>query len=375
MNRRGLLLGAAALAVGGARAARAEASNTFHLRGGVFYGPGPIKPDTVLPDGEVRGVRFDRAQWRGVAAFRPGPTPLSDGVTHVNANIDAGRFGIGEGSRAKTFWLTAVDGGPNGGTETYTLDAERNFVWQVDLALDPGFVEGIIRVDGFRLTTGWVQVHPSLQTSQSAPGGYDRAGSLPSGSVLLGRVGDFDRDGFLDGILVAAANVPLAADMLPGAPVGNRRGFVSDIPVDPLMAAGLALAGVANLRPLVERLMQGGATAPAMLVGGEAAGPTVTGGEGAALPAVLAEIGLRIEAAARNCEDAFLKADRAGKHDIQDVRTRIATTRQLFYIPWAFLAGYKQPAGPPAATVRECTQRGFAALEDSTARLRALETR
>ena len=99
-------------------------------------------------------------------------------------------------------------------------------------------LEEIIRVNGFRLTTGWVQVQRSLQTASGTPGGYDKAGSLPSGTFLVGRVGDFDRNGFLDGVLVAAANVPMQADMLPGAPVANLRGFTTDIPVNPLTATG-----------------------------------------------------------------------------------------------------------------------------------------
>ena len=48
-------------------------------------------------------------------------------------------------------------------------------VWLVDLALDPGFDQGIIRVDDFILTTGVVRIKESTQTQRKQPGGYDQA--------------------------------------------------------------------------------------------------------------------------------------------------------------------------------------------------------
>ena len=135
----------------------ADQEHHFHLHGGFFYGPGPIKPDTALPDGDISGIAFDTAAWRGEAKFKPGSTPLSDGKRTSTRTSMPGASAV-ENGQTKTFWLTAVDGGPNKGTEKYSFDEAENFVWQVDLALDPGFAEGIIRVDSFRLTTGWVQV-------------------------------------------------------------------------------------------------------------------------------------------------------------------------------------------------------------------------
>ena len=40
---------------------------------------------------------------------------------------------------------------------------------------------------------------PSLQTQMGLPGGIDRAGSLPVGAKIHGRLGDFNNDGYLDG--------------------------------------------------------------------------------------------------------------------------------------------------------------------------------
>lgn len=324
----------------------------FHLHGGFFYGPGPVKPDTALPDGDINGISFDRAAWRGVATFRAASAPLSDGKTLVNANINAGRLGIGEAAQAKTFLLTAVDGGPNHGTETYTLDDARNFLWNVDLALDPGFAEGIIRVDGFQLTTGWVRVPRSIQAARNIPGGYDKAGSLASGDVLIGRVGDFDRDGFLDGVLVASANVPMESDMLPGAPVGNVRGFTTDIPVDPVTAAELTLSGVQNMRPVLDQF--------------------IAENNLAKLKTLLLDVGDRIDAASLNAEDAFLKSDRARKEQLQPVRWRIEAARQLFFIPWAFLSTYDFATGKVPDSVKDSIRRGFDMLGDVLPKIREI---
>jgi tetratricopeptide (TPR) repeat protein len=232
-TRAAALLGGLALALPGA-----AGDYAFQLHGGHFYGPGPVVPDTPLPDGLIQGIQFDLDQLAGVAVYAPSADTLSDGETHTNANIQAGELSIGGDSDHKAFWLYAVAGGPNEGRETYRFDDDHNMVWTVDLALDPGFPEGIVRVDNFTLTTGQRTVPQSLQTEQGMPGGYDKAGSLESGTVLVGRVGDFDADGFLDGVIVASANVPMQADLLPGAPVGNVRGFKQRHPRRAAVRAG-----------------------------------------------------------------------------------------------------------------------------------------
>ena len=92
----------------------------FNLSGGHFFGPGPIVPDTPLPDGSIRGIDFDLVKQSGAAAYAADGRLLSDGETAINANIDAGALEIGgeqvKGKSAgKTFWLYAVAGGPNSG--------------------------------------------------------------------------------------------------------------------------------------------------------------------------------------------------------------------------------------------------------------------
>ena len=80
------------------------------------------------------------------------------------------------------YWLLLIKV-RNKGREYYSLDEDYRFVWKVDLALDPGFSEGIIQIDDFTLHTGLVKIADSIQTQQGIPGGYDQAGSLHSGHI------------------------------------------------------------------------------------------------------------------------------------------------------------------------------------------------
>lgn len=328
--------------------ARADDPHTFRLHGGYFFGPGPIVPDTPLPEGSIRNIDFDSAKLQGVAVFAKGGPLLSDGKTAANGNIDAGALEIGGPQKekqgkgkaeGKTFWLYAVAGGPNKGAEHYRFDDDYNMLWLVDLALDPGFSEGIVRVDGFELTTGIREVPASLQTVAKIPGGYDKAGSLASGTRIVGRIGDFDADGFLDGTIVATANVPMQAGMLPGAPVANVRGFKSDIRVEPLFALELTLRGIANMRPLVEE--------------------TLTGGHIENLTERLKDIQSRLLAARANYEAAFLATPAENRQELQEVDWRLASIRQLIFIPLAFLTTYDFPSGDASSSVIDSTSRAF----------------
>ena len=324
--------------------------HVFTLHGGHFFGPGPIVPDTALPDGSIRNISFDLAKLEGVAAFGEGGKILSDGKTVSNANIDAGALEIGgkqselkSGAKAKTegktFWLYAVAGGPNGGRETYRFDANYNMVWTVDIGLDPGFAEGILRVNGFELTTGIRKVPLSMQSAAGKPGGYDKAGSFKSGSLLVGRVGDFDADGFMDGTIVASANVPMQADLLPGAPVANKRGFKTDVAIDPLFAMELTLHGIANMRPLVK--------------------DTLNGGHLDQLTEYLKDVQERLLAARGNYDAAFIKTPAAKRAELQDLGWRLDSIKQMIYIPVAFLTTYNFPSGNAPWTVGDATTRAF----------------
>jgi len=333
-----------------ATASAAAGQHVFNLHGGHFFGPGPIVPDTALPDGSIRGISFDLDKLEGVAAFATGGKLLTDGKTIANANIDVGALEIGGKQDAlkgenkgktegKTFWLYAVAGGPNQGRERYRFDANYNMVWTVDIGLDPGFPEGIVRVNGFELTTGIRKVPTSLQTAAKQPGGYDKAGSLASGTQIVGRVGDFDADGFMDGTLVATANVPMQADLLPGAPVANQRGFKTDIRIGPLFAMELTLRGIVNMRPLVKGALSGGHL------------PELT--------ERVKDIYDRLLAARRNYESAFIAAAPQKRAELQEIEWRLESIREMTYIPMAFLTTYNFPSGDAPWTIGDATTRVF----------------
>ena len=225
------------------------------------------------------------------------------------------------------------------GRERYHFDSDYNMVWTVDLALDPGFAEGIVRVNGFELTTGIRKVSTSLQTAAGKPGGYDKAGSLPSGAMLAGRVGDFDADGFMDGVIVATANVPMQADLLPGAPVANKRGFRTDIPIDPLFAMELTLHGVVNLKPLVKE--------------------NLSGGHIEQLTEWVKDIHGRLRAALANYEMAFIVTPADKRAHLMDIKWRLDSVEKMFFIPMAFLTTYQFPTGNAPGSVVDAVNRGF----------------
>jgi hypothetical protein len=331
-----------------------KGEHTINLSGGHFFGPGPVEPDLPLPDGRIVNVEFDRHKFEGQTHFYSDGSEkslLSDGKTKINQNIDAGLLKMGEGDHS--FLLVAVDGGPNSGRETYSLDENYNFIWQVDLALDPGFKEGIIRVDDFILTTGIVKLPTSLQTERGFPGGYDKAGSLKSGQYLVGRVGDFDQDGFLDGVLVAAPNVPIESSMLPGAPVGNKRGFKTDIDLPPHLACELTLRGVMNFKdPIFEAITQNNIPELAKL---------------------LEESKTRLNAARTNLERALLVgAWKEWKKEGFALTWRLDAVQTLHFISWAFITGYEYPAGKVPESVADATHRMFDQLESLIIKVEAL---
>lgn len=347
----------AALCLSGVpRASAAE----FMLRGGHFFGPGPIEPDAALPDGKLVNIRFDRTRFEGECAFRNDESPearFSDGRTRVNQNIDAGLIRLGDGR--ETVRLAAVDGGPNQGHEYYYLDDDYNLVWRVDLALDPGFDQGIIRVDNFELTTGVVQVPPSIQSQRNEPGGYDQAGSLKSGRYLAGRVGDFDNDGRMDGVLVAAPNVPMEANLLPGAPVGNQRGFETDVELPAHLACELALRGLKNFEaPLQE---------------------TVARPDLAEFRRLQDDVGQRLQSARRNMESALLTGrwkDQALKADGFELTWRVDALVMLNFMASAFTSDtYKYPSGKPPAGAVDANRRFFEQLEHLVARVAAMNAK
>jgi hypothetical protein len=224
----------------------------------LLYGPGPM-PDQKLGKGHVHNMPFSGFMRSTVPGSNNGAEApnvsgealqggvidgrLSDG-TLINENIDMGNALLLQGRF--NLLLGAVHGGPNQGNSRFFLDEKLNWTIQDDIAIDPGFAEGIVRIKDFTFTTGPTFVPHSVQTKMNYPGGVDLVGSLVSGDVVAGRIGDDDRDGKVDGIFIALGNFPLDAILLPGAPFVQSIEFESDIPLHPLDAALLTTASARN---------------------------------------------------------------------------------------------------------------------------------
>jgi hypothetical protein len=220
----------------------------------LLYGPGPF-PDQKLGTGHVRAMDFRTFMTATVPAFNNGPaepnvsgeaaqgTPvdgkLSDG-TLINENIDMGNAVILNGQF--NLLLGAVFGGPSKGDSHFYLDDAYNWTIHDDIAMDPGFAEGIVRINDFQFSTGPRPVPLSIQTEKHYPGGVDRVGSLQSGDMVVGRLGDDDFDGYVDGVFFAMGQLPLTSPFLPGAPFVQRMEFTSTIPISGLEAALLSAA-------------------------------------------------------------------------------------------------------------------------------------
>ena len=233
----------------------------FELRilGGAVYGPGMMS-ETPLPPGRFSHITLDPMLSGETVFFNNGAEPpnipgeaeifgtnagvLSNGVP-FNEHVDGGIVTIGQGA-LKMLAVISKEG-PNTGRETYGLDDRLNWRLRTDLALDPGFPEGLVISENLDITTGVLIVKPSVQTEAGAEGGIDTAGGVPSGAPVFGRIGDSDEDGFLDGEIVGVGRVPVDYIFVPGAPLVQRRIFVSDIPVTPHSSALLTLSNVANL--------------------------------------------------------------------------------------------------------------------------------
>lgn len=331
---------------------------SFELIGGHFYGPGPIVPDTALPDGRLRNIKFDIPSFSGYALFESdGHSRLSDGKTRINRNIDAGRLMIGDGDHPVL--LVAVDGGSNQGREYYRLNSNYELVWTVDLALDPGFADGIIRVDDFLLTTGVIPIQLSEQSEHGIPGGYDQAGSLRSGQYLAGRIGDYDQDGYMDGVVVASPRVPLSSNMLPGSPVGNQRGFKTDVPIAEHIACELTIRSISHFEEPLEKLISENASTEDILE-------------------MLTNIRERISVARLNMDRALLSGTWGASSVKQDgfkLADRLETLRLLNFIAVSFLTDYPTHSGQISEQVKFTIEQMFDQAESLAHMISEVNTR
>lgn len=227
---------------------------TIEVTSRLLYGPGPF-PDQQLEKAWIRNLNLDaflngRVKGFNNLAEQPNVSGevlqgkivdgrLSD-KTLINESIDMSNAVIMNGQF--NLLLAAVYGGPNGGDTLFYLDERFNWWIKDDIAIDPGFPAGVVKIDNFTFSTGPRVIPFSIQTEFGYPGGTNQTGSLEAGRLASGRLGDDDGDGFLDGQFNAIGRFPMDSIFLPGAPFVQLFEFTSDIPVTPLEAAMLTLA-------------------------------------------------------------------------------------------------------------------------------------
>jgi hypothetical protein len=236
----------------------AFAVNEIKIYARHLYGPGPF-PDQELGAGHVRSMNFTDFMTATVPAFNNGPAEpnvsgearqgtsedgrLSDG-TLINENIDMGNAVIMNGQF--NLLLGAVYGGPHQGNSSFSLDEDYNWTINDDIAIDAGIPEAVVKINNFTFSTGPRIVTASIQTEKKYPGGTDKTGSVVAGDVLVGRVGDDDMDGYVDGLFFAMGRFPLSSVILPGATFVQSVEFRSDIKIKPADAALLSIANARN---------------------------------------------------------------------------------------------------------------------------------
>lgn len=227
---------------------------TVTLTGGTLYGPGMLE-DQPLKPGNLANLYLAGTLTGAIPAFNNGAAEpnlpgeilqgktldglFSDG-TPANENVDVGFVKLMNGKF--NLFLAAIQDGPNQGRINFFLDNKFSWIIHDDIGIDPGFPIGVIKIYDFNFSTSPRLIPISLQTEMDAPAGVDRAGSIHSGAVVPGLLGDDDFDGHLDGILNAIGRFGFDSIILPGAPFAQTRIFKSDIPISSAQAALLTFA-------------------------------------------------------------------------------------------------------------------------------------
>ena len=85
-----------------------------------------------------------------------------------NEYMDGGVVDVGMGALSL---LTVVShSGPNEGRQTYQLDENMNWNIKADLALDPGFPQGVLTINDIKITTGLISgIYPAIVYCSQTP--------------------------------------------------------------------------------------------------------------------------------------------------------------------------------------------------------------
>jgi len=242
----------------------AFSANTIEVTERHLYGPGPF-PDQKLDVAWIRQLELD-GFLNGVVeasnnlASEPNVSgealqgKIVDGMlsdkTLINENIDMGNAVIMNGQF--NLLLAAIYSGPNEGDTFFYTDDDMNWWIKDDIGIDPGFAAGIVKIDNFTFSTKPRIIPTSIQTEKGYPGGIDKIGSTESGRAAIGRLGDDNQDGYLDGTFNAIGQFPMNAIFLPGSPFVQSFGFKSDIAINALEASFLTIANARSFLHLID---------------------------------------------------------------------------------------------------------------------------
>ena len=163
---------------------------------------------------------------------------------------------------------------------------------------------------------------------------------------IAGRVGDFDYNGFVDGILVAAPNVPLESTMLPGSPVGNLRGFKTDIEISSHLSCELTVRGILHFRDPINEIIDENKLDQ--------------------LVTMLEDIQLRISAAKVNMEHALLQGQWKQvefKKEGNNLLDLLQAAEILSFMSHAFLTGYPNSTGKASDSVKDAINNMFLKID------------
>lgn len=250
----------AVVALSLALAAQQALAVTLNLKAGTFYGPGD-KGVHPFQNGQVRNIQLSGPLQGVVPFFNNGAEPpnviaevlqggVVDGFTSdgraINENIDTAlhlELADPTTGEAGSLMVVSVE------QEVVQADQKGNLVFVAHVVADPG-LPALVTPFQVTFTSGAAKIPLSLKTKSGISGGHDFAGPFRSGHTLIGRIGDFDHDRFLDGELVQGENSPLELVIARGDPIAQHRPWVSDIPSTPALSALLNLNGIVQNFPL-----------------------------------------------------------------------------------------------------------------------------
>lgn len=240
---------------------------TITLHDGTMYGPGDLGVHDINGGqlknfvvtsplkGYIKFFNNNKAEPNVYAEKQhTGPVDgeLSDG-TKINENVDAA-FVIEvlepETKMPIQLFISSVS------EEVVEPDEHGNLLFKLTAAFDTGFADNVIKLP-IQFTTGKVQVPLSYKTINGMKEGHDKAGPYPAKTIRIGRLGDLNSDGYLDGMFVLAGNTPKDLIIVEGDPVLITRPFYSDIPVTPQEAFFYEINGIVqNFPTVIDELSQ-----------------------------------------------------------------------------------------------------------------------